>query len=108
MVRLRAGAQIFEKQIEQRNLQISSTAAILSRDHGFQTAFASAEADRATTLSALENLQGRIKADVILIASLEKELLFDTHQPELHGVPFPFPKLIEKAEGAETAYSFVL
>jgi adenylate cyclase len=105
---LRAGAQIFEKLIEQRNLQISSTAAILSRDHAFQTAFASVEADRATTLSALENLQGRIKADVILIASLEKELLFDTHQPELHGVPFPFPKLIEKAEAAETAYSFVL
>ncbi len=105
---LRAGAQIFEKLIEQRNLQISSTAAILSRDHAFQTAFASAEADRATTLSALENLQGRIKADVILIASLEKELLFDTHQPELYGVPFPFPKLIEKAEAAETAYSFVL
>jgi adenylate cyclase len=105
---LRAGAQIFEKLIEQRNLQISSTAAILSRDHAFQTAFASAEADRATTLSALENLQGRIKADVILIASLEKELLFDTHQPELHGVPFPFPKLIEKAEAAGTAYSFVL
>jgi len=105
---LRAGAQIFEKLIEQRNLQISSTAAILSRDHAFQTAFASAEADRATTLSALENLQGRIKADVILIASLEKELLFDTHQPELYGVPFPFPKLIEKAEVAETAYSFVL
>ena len=105
---LRAGAQIFEKLIEQRNLQISSTAAILSRDHAFQTAFASAEADRATTLSALENLQERIKADVILIASLEKELLFDTHQPELHGVPFPFPKLIEKAEATETAYSFVL
>jgi adenylate cyclase len=105
---LRAGAQIFEKLIEQRNLQISSTAAILSRDHAFQTAFASAEADRATTLSALENLQGRIKADVILIASLEKELLFDTHQPELHAVPFPFPKLIEKAEATETAYSFVL
>jgi adenylate cyclase len=104
----RAGAQIFEKLIEQRNLQISSTAAILSRDHAFQTAFASAEADRATTLSALENLQGRIKADVILIASLEKELLFDTQQPELYGVPFPFPKLIEKAEAGETAYSFVL
>jgi adenylate cyclase len=105
---LRAGAQIFEKLIEQRNLQISSTAAILSRDHAFQAAFASAEADRATTLSALESLQGRIKADVILIASLEKKLLFDTHQPELYGVPFPFPKLIEKAEATETAYSFVL
>jgi len=105
---LRAGARIFEKLIEQRNLQITSTAAILSRDHAFQVTFASAEQDRATTLSALESLQSRSKADVVLIASLEKELLFDTRQPELHGVAFPFPKLIEKAETLDTAYAFVL
>ena len=105
---LRAGARIFEKLIEQRNLQITSTAAIISRDHAFQVTFASAEQDRATTLSALESLQSRSKADVVLIASLEKELLFDTGQPELHGVAFPFPKLIEKAETLDTAYAFVL
>jgi adenylate cyclase len=105
---LRAGAKIFEKLIQQRNLQITSTAAILSRDHAFQVTFASAGQDRATTLSALESLQSRSKADVVLIASLEKELLFDTRQPELHGVAFPFPKLIEKAETSETAHAFVL
>ena len=105
---LRAGAQIFEQLIEQRNRQITSTAGILSRDHAFQVTFASAEQDRATTLSALQSLQSRSKADVVLIASLEKELLFDTRQPELHGVAFPFPKLIEKAETSETAYAFVL
>jgi adenylate cyclase len=106
--RLRAGAQIFQKLIEQRNLQITNTAAIISRDHAFQLAFAGAGKDRATTLSALESLQSRSKADVVLIASLDKELLFDTRQPELHGVPFPFPKLIEKAETLETTYAFVL
>jgi adenylate cyclase len=105
---LRAGAQIFEKLIEQRNLQITSTAAVLSRDHAFQVTFAGAEQDRATTLSALESLQSRSKADVVLIASLQKELLFDTRQPESHGVAFPFPKLIDKAETSETAYAFVL
>ncbi len=81
---------------------------ILSRDHAFQAAFAGAEHDRATTLSALESLRGRVGAEVILIASLQKELLFDTHRPQLHGIPFPFPKLIEQAETAESAYSFVL
>jgi adenylate cyclase len=104
---LRVGAQIFQKLIQQRNLQITSTAAMLSRDHPFQVTFAGAEQDRATTLSALESLQSRSKADVVLIASVEKELLFDTRQPELHGVAFPFPKLIEKAETSETAYAFV-
>jgi adenylate cyclase len=105
---LRGGAHIFEKLIEQRNLQITSAAAILSRDHAFQVAFAGAEQDRATTLSALESLQTRSKADLVLIASLDKELLFDTRQPELHGVAFPFPKLIEKAETSETTYAFVV
>ena len=104
---LRSGAQIFEKLIEQRNQQITNAAAIVSRDHAFQEAFAGADQDRPTTLSALESLQGRVKADVVLIASLEKELLFDTHQPDLHGVPFPFPKLIDEAETTESAYAFV-
>jgi adenylate cyclase len=105
---LRAGAHIFEKLIEERNLQITSAAAILSRDHAFQVAFAGAEQDRATTLSALESLQTRSKADLVLIASLDKELLFDTRRPALHGVAFPFPQLIEKAETSETTYAFVV
>jgi adenylate cyclase len=102
------GAQIFEKLINQRNQQITSVTAILSRDHAFQEAFAGAEMDRATTLSALASLQERARADVVLIASLEKELLFDTRRPEVHGIPFPFPKLIETAETTASSHGFVL
>lgn len=105
---MQGGAQIFEKLIRQRNQQITEAAAILSRDHAFQEAFAGADQDRETTLSALASLQGRVKADTVLIASLEKELLFDTRRPELHAVPFPFPKLIDRAETAELAYAFVV
>src|SRR5262249_35418254 len=105
---LRTGARIFEKLIEQRNQQITGAAGILSRDHAFQEAFAGADQDRATTLSALASLQSRVQADVIMIASLDKQLLFDTHRPEVHGAPFPFPKLIDKAEETESTYSYVL
>ena len=104
---LQSGAKIFEKLIRQRNQQISSAATILSRDHAFQQAFAGANEDRETTLSALTSLQSRVKADLVLIASLEKQLLFDTRQPELHAVRFPFPKLIDKAETTESSYAFV-
>ena len=106
--RLLAGAQIFGKLIDQRNQQLASAAAIVSRDHAFQIAFAGANHDRATTLSALESLQGRVRADVVLIASLERRLLFDTKHPQLHDVPFPFPKLIDRAEKTEAASGFVL
>lgn len=105
---LRSGAGIFEKLIQQRNQQITTAAAILSRDHAFQEAFAGADQDRETTLSALASLRGRIKADNVLIASLDKELLFDTGRPQLHGIPFPFPKLIGQAEASDSAYAFAL
>jgi adenylate cyclase len=106
--RLRAGAQVFKKLIEQRNRQITDEAAILSRDHAFLEAFAGADHDRATTLSALESLRGRINAERILIASLDNQLLFDTRHPERRSVLFPFPKLIDKAETDGTAYAFVI
>ena len=105
---LRTGARIVEKLIDQRNQQITGATSILSRDHAFREAFAGAGQDRATTLSALESLKGRVKADVILIASLDQELLFDLHRPKVHGVPFPFPKLIDRAETTESNNAFVL
>ncbi len=105
---LRTGAQVFKKLIEERNQQVASAAAILSRDHAFLQAFAGADHDRATTLSALESLRGRIKAERILIASLEKQLLFDTRQPGRRSVPFPFPTLADKAEADGAAYAFVI
>src|SRR5207248_9538640 len=88
--RPRAGAGIFDKLIEQRNQQITAAAAILSRDHAFQEAFAGTDQDRDTTLSALASLRGRVRADHVLIASLDKELLFDTRRPQLQRVPSPF------------------
>jgi Double sensory domain of two-component sensor kinase len=90
---LRASARIFEKLIEQRNQQIRAAAAIVSRDHAFQQALAGADQDRETTLSALASLRGRVRADGVLIASLGKELLFDTRRPQLRGLPFSFSKI---------------
>jgi adenylate cyclase len=105
---LRSGARIFEKLIERRNQQITTAVAILSRDHAFQEAFAGADEDRETTLSALASLRGRVRADAVLIASLDKELLFDTRRPQLTDVPFPFPKLIQKADTTDGTYAFVV
>ena len=106
--RLRSGSRIFLKLIEQRNQQIASAAMIVSRDHAFQEAFAGAGQDRLTTLSALESLQGRVRADVVLIASLEGRLLFDTHRPQLRDLAFPFLKLLERAENDGAASGFVV
>jgi adenylate cyclase len=106
--RLRAGGRIFVRLIEQRNQQIAGAAAIVSRDHAFQEAFAGADHDRPTTLSALESLQTRVHADVVLIASLDEKLLFDTNHPQRHDVAFPLPRLLVEAEREGAATDFVV
>lgn len=100
---LEAGAQIFERLIQQRDRQMAEAAGILAEDYGFKEAVT--QDDRPTTLSALGNLQQRIDADVVQLVSLEKELLLDTAERDRNGVPFPFPALIERAEESETLQS---
>lgn len=53
-------------------------------------------------------MRSRINADFIYIASLEKRFLFDTRRPGLRDAPFPYPKLIDKAEAEGAAYAFVV
>lgn len=105
---LEAGAQIFERLIQQRDRQMTAAAGILAEDYGFKQAVT--EDDRPTTLSALGNLAQRIDADVVQLVSLDQELLLDTMNPERKSVPFLFPALIDRAEDSETlqSQSFVL
>jgi adenylate cyclase len=49
-----------------------------------------------------------VGADAVLIASLDKQLLFDTRQPQSHHVEFPFPKLLETAETSYSSYTFAV
>jgi adenylate cyclase len=49
-----------------------------------------------------------VNADIVFIDSLENKLLFDSHRPSLHDVPFPFPNLIAWAEKGEAASAFVV
>ena len=95
---LQTGAQVFEKLIERRNQQIT-----FHRSNSFPRSrlsgnFCRRGAGSSDDVIGLESLQGRVKADAVLIASLDKQLLFDMGRPELHGIPFPFPKLIDRAE----------
>ena len=105
---LRAGGRIFEKLIEQRN-----QADRRRGSDSFARSRVSRSLRRCRTRIARQRyrhskVSAAVSADVILIASLEKKLIFDTRRPKLHDVPFPFPKLIAKAETNETAYEFVV
>ena len=55
-------------------------------------------ADHGTVLSALKNLGNRIKADVMILVSLEYNVIANTLQPEVTNKAFLFPELIETCE----------
>ena len=69
------------------------------RDHGFKPAYASR--DHGTILSALENFQGRIGADVVMLVSLDRVLIADTLHKAKIGSELPFPRLFSAAEESE-------
>lgn len=65
-------------------------------DFAFKKTFVIADHD--TTLSALVNLENRIKADMVMLVSLEYNIIADTSRPDLVGKPFSHYELIEACE----------
>ncbi len=72
---------------------------LLSGDFAFKSAFATE--DHETILSALNNHRLRVGADVMMLISLDDEVLADTLHPELDGEDFVFPHLVEQAMDSE-------
>lgn len=101
---LSATNDIFNRRLSETADALASGSALLASDFGFRQA--AATDDRATILSALHNHMGRIKADRMLLVSLDSVVLADTASPE-HAAsevapapdkPFPFADMIDAAE----------
>jgi hypothetical protein len=65
---LLVGGRVFGRLIHVRTQQFAEAARILSGDFGFKSAYATRDFD--TILSALENHQGRIGANLMVLVSL--------------------------------------
>ncbi|MHB8844039.1 MAG: putative bifunctional diguanylate cyclase/phosphodiesterase [Nitrospirota bacterium] len=103
---LESGGKIFDRVIQNRSERFLLAASILSNDFGFKTAFGSG--DKRTVLSVLNNHKARIKADVMLLVSLERTIIADTLHPKTGPKSFPFPGMIRDAEksGRASAMAF--
>ncbi|MBF0558641.1 MAG: EAL domain-containing protein [Nitrospirae bacterium] len=99
------GGRVFDRLIKARTEHLFEAARLLSGDFAFKTAFSTGE--RPTLISAMDNHRERIKADVIMLASLEHKLIADTLNPEAKSDQFVFPDLIRKAEEKGEASSVV-
>ena len=97
---LSATNDIFNRRLAATADSLAGGSALLASDFGFRQAVATD--DRATILSALHNLTNRIKADRVLLVSLDAMVLADTgvSQGDADSLdkPFRFRDMIEAAE----------
>ena len=96
---LHAGSRIFATLTERRLDELNEQARLLAYDYGFKQAFSSSADDRATMRLAMQNWRDRIRASFMVLVSLEKQVLYNSDQPQRDGSAFDLPGLITAAEG---------
>jgi signal transduction histidine kinase len=102
---LLVGGRVFNRLMHARNQQLAGAARVLSGDYAFKTVWATQDAG--TILSALENHQSRIAADVLILVSPDHLTIADTLHPTDRHVPFQFLNLIRVAEDSGEANAIV-
>jgi diguanylate cyclase (GGDEF)-like protein len=93
-----ATENIFDRRLADTADSLAGGSALLASDFGFRQAVATD--DRPTVLSALLNLAGRIKADRVLLVSLDAAVIADTGAAttQADANPFGFADMITAAE----------
>ncbi len=87
------------RSLHERRENLFQNVRLLSGDFAFKSAFATEDHD--TILSALNNHRQRVGADVMMLISLDEEVLADTLHPDSAGDDFPFLQLVEQAMDSE-------
>ncbi|MDP7165003.1 MAG: adenylate/guanylate cyclase domain-containing protein [Alphaproteobacteria bacterium] len=106
---LEVDARVFARLLASRTAQSTQAARLLSGDFAFKTAYASG--DGGTLLSALRNHQARIKADVMVLYSLDAEEIASTLERPPGAEELDFEDIIEAADdsdGGEAAQVMLL
>ncbi|MBI2381706.1 MAG: HAMP domain-containing protein [Gammaproteobacteria bacterium] len=82
--------------LETRRRSLLEKVRLLSGDYAFKSTFG--EGDLPTLLSVLENHQGRVRADMMMLLDLDGQVLADTLHPDTRGQAFAFPALLRAAQ----------
>lgn len=93
--------------IESNTNKLAEGTRLLATDFGFRSAVATS--DKATILSALQNLTNRIGSDHAMLISLENEIIADTKYPSsVKTQYFKNEALIEQADEYDVAADFMV
>jgi adenylate cyclase len=96
---LEVTAGSFARSLQDREAILTEKVRLLSGDFAFKRAFATSE--QSTILSALENHRIRAGAAVMMITSMQGEVIADTLHPERQGVPLGLDELMASAMADE-------
>lgn len=94
--KLKVGLKVFEQLMDIRANQLFESAEVLTADFGFKAAVL--DKDEQTLISVLENHGARIDADLMMLASLEGDLLASTDTITQAKRAFPFSDLLSEAQ----------
>jgi len=96
---LQVTADVFINAIAQRRDNLLGKVRALSADYAFKPA--AHTNDHKTVLSTLLSYQQRADADVMLLLTMNSDIIADTKHPELTEAPFYLPQLITQATNNE-------
>lgn len=102
---LATGARMFDRVLQQRSLQLTQGARVLSADYAFREALTSH--DNETIASALGNHGDRIQAQLMMYVGLDRTVVADSAD-RYAGQPFPVRALIVAAEEHGSTASLVV
>ncbi len=99
-------SETFSRAMRERTDKLAEGAQVLSNDFGFRQAVATE--DKATVISALSNLAGRIGAQRAMLISLDQKVLADNRPLEaLTGRQFPMSRLVDHADEHGKSAAFI-
>ncbi|MDP6353331.1 MAG: adenylate/guanylate cyclase domain-containing protein [Alphaproteobacteria bacterium] len=94
------GSRVFARLVEGRTQQLIEAARLLGGDYAFKAAFASQDID--TVVSALRNHQSRIDSDMMMLFSLDAELIASTLRPAEGAPELDLAALVEMADDSDS------
>ena len=103
---LLVGERLFARLLEQNRERLSQTARVMAADYGLREAIATDDVN--TVISALRNHGGRINANMMMLVSLDRNVVADTFALDTRPRQFEFPMLIEQAARQGSASSIEL
>lgn len=96
---LQVTSDVFFKSLAQHRDSLLAKVRALSSDYAFKPVANTNE--HKTVLSTLISYQHRVEADVVLLLSMDGNIIADTSHPNITAQPFYLPKLIEQASNSE-------